>query len=294
MRLFLLTALTMLAFAANSVFNKIGVSVGGMNPLDFAILRLWSGAAMLLVLVALRPDLGSDLGTNMRPNMRTGLRSRLSQIQGSVIGTTSLLVYMLGFSLAYASLDTGTGALILFGVVQITMFAAALRAGDPIPSTRYVGCGVAFAGLAFLLWPAGNTAPDVVGAGLMAAAGVGWGIYTLIGRGASAPLRRTAGNFTYAALAMVLVAFLVGLPQGDALGYLMAVLSGAVSSALGYALWYKVLPMLETTTAATAQLTVPIIAFIGGLAFLGEPFTWRFALSCMLVLGGVALALRRA
>lgn len=268
----------MLAFAANSVFNKIGVSVGEMEPLDFAMLRLWSGALMLLVLVA----------------FRSGLWACFGQIQGSVIGTASLLVYMLGFSLAYVSLDTGVGALILFGVVQITMFAAAIRAGDAIPRLRYIGCTVAFAGLAVLLWPAGTAAPDMLGAGLMAAAGVGWGIYTLVGKGAAAPLLRTAGNFTYAAAAIVLVGLLVGLPQGSALGYGMAALSGAVSSALGYALWYKVLPLLETTTAATAQLTVPVIAFVGGLALLGEPFTWRFVVACVLVLGGVAMALRKS
>lgn len=279
MRLFLLTALTMVAFAANSVFNKIGVSLGDMAPLDFAMLRVWSGAAMLLALVALRGDL-TRLGAT---------------VAEGVVGTGSLLVYMLGFSLAYASLETGVGALILFGVVQITMFAAALRAGDPIPLLRFVGCGVAFAGLAVLLWPVGAAAPDLPGAVLMASAGVGWGVYTLIGRGAAAPLLGTARSFGWAALMLGLLAVIVvGLPSGNTLGYAMAVLSGAGSSALGYALWYRVLPALPTTTAATAQLTVPVIAFLGGMALLGEPFTWRFALSCVLVLGGVAVALRKS
>jgi len=246
MRLFLLTALAMLAFAANSVLNKVGVTLGGMEPLGFALLRVWSGALMLLSLVALRGGL-------------PGLR-------GSAVGTASLLVYMLGFSLAYVSLDTGVGALILFGVVQITMFAAALRAGDVIPVLRVVGCVVAFGGLAVLLWPAGAAAPDLWGGLLMALAGVGWGVYTLAGRGAATPLALTAGNFAWAALALVPVFVITGVPQGAALGYGMAVLSGAVSSALGYALWYGVLPRLETTTAATAQLTVPVIAFIGGMA----------------------------
>ena len=272
MRLFLLSALTMVAFAANSVLNKLGVSQGGMEPLGFAMLRLWSGALMLLVLVWARRN----------PTPETG----------SLIGTASLLVYMLGFSLAYATLQAGVGALILFGVVQITMFAAAAMAGERIPALRYLGCGVAFSGLVALLWPVGGLAPDLWGAVLMAAAGVGWGVYTLVGRGAVAPLLRTERNFRYAALFMVAIAVVIGLPTGAPLGYMAAVASGAITSALGYALWYRVLPQLPTTIAATAQLTVPVIALAGGMAFLGEALTVRFALASVLVLGGVALALR--
>ncbi|MEP3346906.1 MAG: DMT family transporter [Litoreibacter sp.] len=274
MRLFLLTTVTMIAFAANSVLNKLGVSIGEMEPLSFAMLRLWSGALMLLALIWLRKPTTSE--------------------SGSVIGTVSLLVYMLGFSLAYVSLEAGVGALILFGVVQITMFAAAVIAGERIPMLRYLGCGVAFSGLAVLLWPAGGAVPDFWGGVLMAAAGVGWGIYTLVGRGAAAPLLRTERNFRYAALFMVAVAVIVGLPVGNATGYMAAVASGAITSALGYALWYRVLPQLPTTIAATAQLTVPVIALAGGMAFLGEALTLRFALASLLVLGGVTLALRKS
>lgn len=273
MRLMLLTALTMLAFAANSVLNKVGVTLGGMDPLGFAMLRLWSGAAMLLALVLARGGGASE--------------------RGSLTGTASLLVYMLGFSLAYASLDAGVGALILFGVVQITMFAAAVMARDVVPLRRYLGCGIAFAGLAALLWPMGGAAPDLFGAVLMAAAGVGWGVYTLAGRGAASPLLRTERNFRYAALALLAMVLVAGWPMGNLLGYGVAVASGALSSALGYALWYRILPQLPTTTAATAQLTVPVIALAGGMVFLGEALTLRFALASLMVLGGVALALRR-
>lgn len=274
MRLFLLTALAMVAFAANSVLNKLGVSQGGMEPLDFAMLRLWSGAVVLFSLVLVRKSDGNE--------------------RGSLIGTASLLVYMLGFSLAYATLQAGVGALILFGVVQITMFTAAAMAGERIPPLRYLGCGVAFAGLVLLLWPAGGVAPDIWGALLMAAAGVGWGVYTLAGRGATAPLCRTERNFRYAALFMIAVAVVMGPPIGTPLGYMAAVTSGAITSALGYALWYRVLPQLPTTTAAIAQLTVPVIALAGGMLFLGEALTIRFALASLLVLGGVALALRKS
>lgn len=264
----------MLAFAANSVLNKLGVTLGEMEPLGFAMVRLWSGALVLLLLISLRKGEASD--------------------RGSLIGTASLLVYMLGFSLAYVTLETGVGALILFGVVQITMFAVAAFTGERIPMLRYLGCGVAFSGLVALLWPAGGVVPDLWGALLMAAAGVGWAVYTLVGRGAQAPLVRTERNFRYAALAMVLIAVLVGVPMGTPLGYAVAVLSGGVSSALGYALWYKVLPQLPTTTAAVAQLTVPVIALIGGMIFLGEALTLRFAIASLLVLGGVGLALKKA
>ncbi|WP_090220391.1 DMT family transporter [Litoreibacter janthinus] len=274
MRLFLLTALTMVAFAANSVLNKLGVSRGGMDPLDFSMLRVWSGAIVLLALVWMR---------------RTDQKER-----GSVVGTASLLVYMLGFSLAYTTLDAGVGALILFGVVQITMFAAAVMGGERIRAMRYLGCGVAFAGLAVLLWPAGGAAPDMWGGVLMAAAGVGWGVYTLAGRGSQSPLLRTEQNFRYAALLMIVMFPFVGLPTGPTVGYMAALASGAITSALGYALWYRVLPMLETTTAAVAQLTVPVIALMGGMAFLGEDLTVRFALASLLVLGGIALALCKA
>ncbi|WP_394195887.1 DMT family transporter [Litoreibacter albidus] len=278
MRIFLLTALTMLAFAANSVLNKLGVTNGGMEPLDFAMLRLWSGALMLLLLVWLR----RKPTTSQTPET------------GSLIGTASLLVYVLGFSLAYATLEAGVGALILFGVVQLTMFMAAALTREHIPALQYVGCGVAFAGLVALLWPVGAEAPDLWGAILMAAAGVGWGVYTLVGRGAASPLLRTERNFRYAALFMGVVAIGIGLPVGAPLGLMCAVASGALTSALGYALWYRVLPQLRTTIAATAQLTVPVIALGGGALFLGEELTLRFALSSLLVLGGVGLALRKA
>lgn len=273
MRLFLLTALTMVAFAANSVLNKLGVARGEMAPLDFAMLRVWAGALMLLAILRLRAPAATSES-------------------GSLAGTAALLVYMLGFSLAYASLDAGVGALILFGVVQITMFGAAAAAGEPIPARRAIGAVIAFAGLAALLWPAGAAAPDLVGGALMAFAGGGWGVYTLLGRGARQPLARTERNFRVAALALLPLLLVTGLPAGNALGYSAAVVSGAVSSALGYALWYRVLPQLPTTAAATAQLTVPVIALLGGMLVLSEALTWRFALASVLVLGGVALALR--
>jgi drug/metabolite transporter (DMT)-like permease len=194
---------------------------------------------------------------------------------------------MWGFSFAYVTLDAGIGALILFGGVQVLMFAAAVGTGEPVPARRWVGTTVAFTGLVLLLWPAGAAAPGVTGAILMATAAAGWAAYTWLGRGGTDPLGSTAANFTLAAVPAVLLAGIAfdGLtPAGAAL----AVISGAVTSGLGYALWYAVLPRLAGTTAALAQLLVPVIAVAGGVVLLAEPLTLRIVLAGALVVAGVA------
>jgi drug/metabolite transporter (DMT)-like permease len=201
---------------------------------------------------------------------------------------------MLGFSFAYVSLDAGLGALILFGGVQVTMFAGGLWAGERPAARRWIGAGVALAGLVWLMWPGGGVAPDPAGAGLMAAAAVGWGIYSLAGRAAARPLASTAANFLYALPAALLV--LIWLPSAGPVtvrGVGLAVLSGAVTSGLGYALWYSVLPRLQASAAAVAQLTVPVIAMAGGMALLDEVVTLPLAAAAAVVLGGVALSLSR-
>ena len=269
MRLFLLTALTMLAFAANSILNRMALEDGTTGPAAFAAIRLVAGALCLWVLVAAR-------GGGWRPLWQPS-------------GATSLALYVLGFSFAYVSLPAGVGALILFGGVQITMFAGALILRDPVPARRWAGAALAFAGLVWLLWPAGGATPDPAGAGLMAAAAFGWGIYSLLGRGTTDPLRATAGNFVFAAPLGLITLFLLpdsATPQGAVL----AVLSGALTSGCGYALWYAILPGLGSTRAAVAQLCVPVIAAAGGLALLAEGITLRFTLAACLVLGGVLMA----
>ena len=269
MRLFLLTSLTMLAFAANSILNRMALEDGTTGPAAFAAIRLASGALCLWLLVAAR-------GGGWRPLLHPA-------------GAGSLALYVLGFSFAYVSLPAGVGALILFGGVQITMFAGALILREAVPARRWAGAGLAMCGLAWLLWPAGTEAPDPLGAVLMAAAALGWGIYSLLGRGASDPLRATAGNFILATpLGLILFALL---PDGaTAQGTVLAILSGAATSGCGYALWYAVLPALGPSRAAVAQLCVPVIAALGGLALLGEGLSLRFILASALVLGGVALA----
>ena len=268
MRLFLLTAVVMVAFAANSVLNRMAVGEGGIGAVEFALIRVLAGAVVLLALVAWR-------GRGWRG--------------ASLAGVAGLSVYLFGFSLAYGQLDAGTGALILFGVVQVTMFVGALLAGEAVPGRRWAGAGLALAGLAVLVAPAGAS---WMGFAAMAAAGLGWGVYSLAGRGARDALAATAGNFALALIPAAGVALLAGVEFAAVTGrgVALAVVSGAVTSGLGYALWYAVLPALGAGRAAVAQLTVPLIAAAGGAVLMGEAVGWRFAVAAALVLGGVAWA----
>ena len=266
-----LVALAMLAFAANSVLNRMALTEAGMGPAAFAVIRVAAGAMMLGALV-----------------MARGGWARLSP-KLNAVNALALAAYMLGFSYAYVSLDAGFGALILFGGVQITMFAGSVLGGDVIPPRRWLGAGVAFAGLAWLLWPEGAAAPSLSGAALMGVAAIGWGIYSLRGRGASDPLATTAVSFLLALIpAGIAVAML---PDSlTTYGVVLAILSGAVTSGLGYALWYAVLPGLSASSAGVVQLTVPVIAIAGGALLLAEPVSMRLMLASVLVLGGVGLA----
>lgn len=272
-RLFFLISLTMLAFAGNSVLTRMALATGDAGASSFALVRLGAGAGALLLLLAWRD------GAQIRPKF-------------AFDGAAMLALYVVGFSLAYYSLDAGTGALILFGGVQVTMFAGALWRGEKVTQHRYIGAGLALVGLAYLLLPIGSAAPDLGGAALMLAAAFGWGLYSLRGRKVSDPLADTAWNFAWALPAGVALFALMPdamTPRGAAL----AVASGALTSGMGYALWYWVLPRIATTTAALAQLTVPVLALAGGAAILGEPLTLRFALASALVSGGVAWGLRK-
>jgi drug/metabolite transporter (DMT)-like permease len=280
MRLFLLTALTMVAFAANSILNRMALAGGHIGVAEFGTIRLIAGAAMLAVL-----SLWLRGGLRMDGPLRA-------------TGVLSLLAYIYGFSLAYGALDAGLGALILFGVVQITMFAGGLIAGEAMPPRRWLGAGLALAGLGWLLWPGAMVQVSPLHGLFMAAAGVGWGIYSLAGRRAGDALQATAANFLIAAPLGLLIG--AGLPLAPVAvtgtGVLLAVLSGAVTSGMGYALWYSVLPGLQASVAAVAQLTVPVIALAGGVLVLGETLTPRILAASGLVLGGVALSVlpRRA
>ncbi|QUJ75520.1 DMT family transporter [Sulfitobacter albidus] len=271
MRLILMTALTMLAFAANSLLTRAAIDAGGITPQAFALIRVLAGAATLAGLVALR---GGAL-----PLMR---RARLP-------GAISLTVYMIGFSLAYLTLDAGLGALILFGVTQITMFGYGAVTGAAPTVRQLTGAAVAFAGLVLVLWPGAQATTDPLGAALMVLAGVGWGAYSLVGRGAAEPLAATAANFILC-FPMLLLLFVAFDLRADAAGTLLAVVCGAVTSGLGYALWYSVLPRMQGATAAVVQLSVPVLAILAGALLLGEAITPVIALSAALVVGGIGWA----
>lgn len=275
MRLFLITSLALIAFAANSVLTRSALAFDQIGPGAFMAIRLVSGAVTLAGLVALRGGLGGMFK------------------HGSAVSAASLLLYAAAFSFAYVTLDAGIGALILFGGVQITMFAGALSGGERPHITRWIGAGLGMVGLAVLFGPRAEQ-PDLIGALLMTISAVGWGVYSLRGRGVSAPLEATAVNFLIAAPAGLIIWAVF--PMGasiSAQGVLLAVASGALASGIGYALWYSVLPKLQSTLAAVVQLTVPIIALGGGMVFLGEGVTWSFTLSAALIIAGVLIALRQ-
>ncbi|MFW2544205.1 DMT family transporter [Primorskyibacter sp. 2E107] len=275
MRLFALVTGVMVAFAANSVLNRAAVGADLISPMAFGVIRLWAGAATLLLLAMV-------------------LRGRLRFAGvGRASGVIGLLAYIFGFSYAYLALDSGLGALILFGTVQVTMFVGAVLGGDRPHGVRWIGAALALAGLAWLVSPTLASPKSGFGpAVFMGVAGIGWGIYSLAGRQAEDALMSTAANFAIAAPLALLggISTVSEWVEISGAGLLLAVISGALTSGLGYALWYAVLPRLEASVAAVAQLTVPVIAMAGGMAFLSEPLTGRFVIAAAVILGGVALS----
>ena len=270
-RLWLVVAAAMLAFAGNSVLCRLALRDGGIDAASFTSLRLVSGALVLWLIVRLRGG------------ARTG---------GDLLSAFALFVYAAGFSFAYLSLSTGTGALLLFGAVQATMIGRGLFAGERLAATQWCGLALALGGLTALLLP-GVSAPPIAGALMMVAAGVAWGAYSLRGRGAGDATAKTAGNFIRAVpFALVLSLFLLRDAHADAAGIACAVVSGALTSGVGYAIWYTALPHLRAASAATVQLSVPAIAAIAGIVLLGEAPTWRLLFASLAILGGIALVVR--
>jgi len=268
----ILTVVAMLAFAGNSLFCRLALKQSGMDPAAFTLIRLASGALVLWAIVRLR-----------------GLAGGL----GSWSSALALFAYAAGFSFAYVSLAAGTGALLLFGAVQVTMIGYGLWQGERLAPRQTAGLLLALAGLVGLLLP-GLSAPPLAGSLLMLGAGVAWGVYSIRGRGAGDATAVTAGNFLRAVpFALLLgLAALPQMPPPNSQGILFALLSGGLASGIGYALWYAALRGLQATTAATVQLSVPVLTALGGTAFLGEEFGWRLVLASCTILGGVALVIR--
>lgn len=266
-----LVALAMIAFAGNSLLCRLALKHTAIDAASFTTIRLLSGAVMLWLVV------------RMRGGARAGAGNWLSAL--------ALFAYAAGFSYAYLSLSAASGALLLFGAVQATMIGHGLWRGERLRWPQLVGLLLAFGGLVGLLLP-GLSAPPLQGAALMLGAGVAWGIYSLRGRGAGDATRVTAGNFLRAVpIAAALSLAMLGGTTLDSAGLLYAIASGALASGLGYAIWYTALPALKATNAATVQLSVPVIAALGGVVFLGEAITPRLALASMAILGGIALVI---
>ncbi len=266
-----LTVLAMIAFAGNSILCRLALAHTDIDAASFTTLRLASGALTLWLIVA--------------------WRDRETRVAGNWASAFALFAYAAAFSFAYLSLSAATGALLLFGAVQATMIAYGLWRGERFNRQQGIGFALAVGGLVGLLLP-GLSAPPLIGAVLMLAAGIAWGVYSLRGRGGGDPTRVTAGNFVRAVpftLALSLVA--LSRFEIDLAGVVYALLSGAIASGLGYAVWYTALRGLTATNAATVQLSVPVIAALGGVALLGEPITLRLVLASIAILGGVAVVI---
>ena len=270
-RVVFLTTLTMMAFAGNSLLCRLALRDTTIDAASFTGIRLLSGAVVLWVVVRARRS--------------------AQQGAGSWWSALALFAYAACFSYAYLSLTAATGALLLFSAVQATMIGYGLWTGERLSWIKTSGVVLALIGLLVLFLP-GISAPPLWGALLMIASGVAWGIYSLRGRGAGDPTQVTAGNFLRGVLlAVPLCLVFQDRLQVDAIGVLYAVASGAFASGLGYALWYAVLPSLQATTAATVQLSVPVIAALGGVVFLGELMTLQLVLASAAILGGIGLVI---
>jgi drug/metabolite transporter (DMT)-like permease len=273
-RLFVLVALALTGFAANSLLCRAALVHTRIDAATFATVRLLSGALVLWLLAA--------------------RRARAVRVQGGDWASAlALFAYALGFSFAYIRLQAAVGALLLFGAVQATMIGWSLANGERLRASQALGLAVACAGLVGLLLP-GLSAPPLHSAALMVGAGIAWGIYSLRGRGAGEPTSATAGNFLRTVpMALLASAWFAHSARLDPAGIGYAIASGALASGLGYAIWYAVLPSLTGATAATVQLCVPVIAAAGGVAFLGEPPTLRLVVASIAILGGIALVTAR-
>jgi drug/metabolite transporter (DMT)-like permease len=270
-RIVALTALTMIAFAGNSLLCRIALAHTAIDAASFTAVRLISGALMLWLLVRIRKNHGATGGN-----------------WGSAL---ALFVYAASLSFSYASVTTATGALLLFGAVQATMIGRSVWRGERLRGLQSIGLMLAIGGLVGLLLP-GLSAPPLMGSVLMLSSGVAWGVYSLRGKGVSDPIDATAGNFLRAApMAAMLSVIMLNSLSVDRAGVFCALASGVLTSAIGYAIWYTVLPHLKVTQASTVQLSAPVFAAIGGTVFLDEPVSLRMVLASIAILGGIAMVI---
>lgn len=265
-----LTSVAMIAFAGNSLLCRAALKHTAIDAASFTAIRVTSGAAMLWLVARMKRGGGTG--------------------GGNWLSAFALVGYAAGFSFAYVSLPAATGALLLFGAVQATMIGHGIWVGERLERLQFVGLVLAFGGLVGLLLP-GLSRPPLYGAVLMLGAGVAWGVYSLRGKSAGDPTRVTAGNFMRAVPIALALSLLMLRGALDSTGFWYAVSSGALASGIGYAIWYAALPALKATKAATVQLSVPVIAAVGGIVFLGEPISLRLVLASAAILGGIALVI---
>lgn len=258
----------MIAFASNSLLCRAALKQTAIDAATFTSIRIISGAITLWLIWRIRSK---------------------AAMGGNWPSAIALFVYAIAFSFAYRHLSAGTGALLLFGAVQATMILWSFWKGERLQLIQWIGLVAALVGLVALVFP-GISAPPPLDSILMIAAGLAWGIYSLQGKGAGDPVAATTGNFLRAALlAPVVSVILISWMRTDIAGAGYAIISGAITSGVGYVIWYGALPGLKGTSAATVQLSVPVLAATGGILFLGEPITLRYALASVAVLGGIAL-----
>ena len=272
-KLFGLAGLAMLAFAGNSILNRFALATGEIGAWSFTLIRILSGTVILTCL------------------------SRFHVKNGSWAGAASLLAYAASFSFSYLALDAGLGALILFASVQFTMMARGIVAGERFGSVQWIGAVIALCAMIWLLWPASRDTGQLIPVWAvisMSIAGISWGVYSLIGRGETMPLLATTGNFTRAAVIALVISLpiFLALPEAQPTKIAMfaAITSGAITSALGYAIWYAALPRLSRMHAGVMQLSVPGLAALGGVLFLGEIMTPRLMISTTIILAGIGIA----
>ena len=267
------TALALIAFAANSVLCRLALGEGAIDASSFTTIRLGSGIFVLYILIKIFNN------------------QERSTVSGSWSASLMLFIYAVTFSFAYISLDTATGALILFGSVQISMILVSVIRGSRLHSSEWLGLLLAFSGFVYLILP-GVTAPSLTGFILMSLSGIAWGMYTLMGRESGNPMLSTASNF-FKTIPFIIILTLITLSQAhmSSKGILLAVLSGALASAIGYTIWYVALGGLSSTQAAVLQLLVPLIAALGGVVFVSEEITIRLLISASIILTGILLVI---
>lgn len=284
----LLTMVTLIAFAANSVLCRWALADNTIDPLSFSLARIVSGALTLIVIYW--------VVNRTKTQPANGNTETSSLWKANPISVVALLVYMFGFSYAYVALGAGLGALILFVMVQLTMVVAHLIQARRMSLLEWLGCGIAISGLIMLLWPDNQgQSLDLNAVLLMMVAGIGWGCYTLAGRRVANPLNATMTNFMYAGVSSLVLLIAVIFTEFASShlfitepGVSYALLSGVFASAMGYTLWYQVVKKISTLTASVAQLTVPVIATLGGVVFLSEPITMQFILASTIIFIGIA------